>query len=129
MMRMVALEIAVVAVVVFAIAAFLTGRAGGMSAAEPDQVETGLPADGLHSSDLDRARFGLAFRGYQMAEVDAVLDRARDELARAEAETQQLRARLAALAAPAAGTTSQPAASSPVGPAHEASLGEPRPNA
>ena len=92
---MVALEIIVVAVAVFALAAFLTGRIGGMSSVPPDAADNGLPDGPLASHDIDRARFGLAFRGYHMAEVDAVLDRTRDELARAEAEIADLRAQLA----------------------------------
>jgi DivIVA domain-containing protein len=104
MMRMVALEIVVVAVVIFAIAAYLTGRLSGMSAAEPDAADDGLPSGPLRSRDIDHARFGLAFRGYQMGEVDAVLDRTRDELARAEAEAAELRAQLAVLRESAART-------------------------
>jgi DivIVA domain-containing protein len=100
MARMVVLEIVIVAVVIFAIAAFLTGRIGGMSAAPPDAADNGLPVAPLASSDLDRARFGLAFRGYQMAEVDAVLDRVRDQLAQDQAELADLRAQRAS--APAA---------------------------
>jgi DivIVA domain-containing protein len=95
MSGMVALEIVVVAFVIFAIAAFLTGRVTGMSSAEPDAADDGLPAGPLASRDLDRARFGLAFRGYHMASVDAVLDRTRDQLADAEAEIAELRAQLA----------------------------------
>lgn len=97
---MVALEIVVVAVVIFAIAAYLTGRLSGMSAAEPDAADDGLPSGPLRSRDIDRARFGLAFRGYHMSEVDAVLDRTRDELAKAEAELADLRAQLAGRNAP-----------------------------
>jgi DivIVA domain-containing protein len=92
---MVALEIVVVAFVIFAIAAFLTGRIGGMSSAKPDAADDGLPAGPFVSRDIDRARFGLAFRGYHMAAVDAVLDRTRDQLAEAEAEIAELRAQLA----------------------------------
>ena len=50
-----------------------------------DRPDALVPADGpLAAEDLRRVRFSLAFRGYRMSEVDALLDR----LA-AEKEAQQ----------------------------------------
>ncbi|HVV29488.1 MAG TPA: DivIVA domain-containing protein [Mycobacteriales bacterium] len=84
-------EIVVVAVVIFAVAALLAGRFTGMSAVTPDATDDGLPPDRLAGADLDRARFGLAFRGYRMGEVDAVLDRLRDQMQADAAELARLR--------------------------------------
>ncbi len=92
---MVALEIIVVAVVLFGLAAYVSGRFGAMSSAPPDEAADGLPDGTLHGTDLDGARFGLAFRGYRMAQVDSVLDRVRDQLLDQEAELETLRAELA----------------------------------
>ena len=40
-----------------------------------------VPAEGpLRAEDLRRVRFSLAFRGYRMSEVDALLDRLAGEL-------------------------------------------------
>jgi DivIVA domain-containing protein len=85
------LEIAVVAVVVFAAAGYVSGWIPGMQPTEPDLAGDNLPAGRLAPADVDRARFGLAFRGYRMSEVDAVLDRLRDQMARYEGELAELR--------------------------------------
>lgn len=83
---LVLLEIVLVAVVVFAVAAFAVGGVGAMTDAPPDRADDGLPPGPLRAPDVDRARFSLAFRGYRMSEVDAVLDRLRDELASCQDE-------------------------------------------
>lgn len=85
------LEILAVAAVVFVAASFVVGRFDGMAAAPPDVGDDNLPAGRLASHTVDRARFGLAFRGYRMAEVDGVLDRLRDELADRDTELDALR--------------------------------------
>lgn len=85
------LEILAVAAVVFAVAAFLVGRFDGMATAAPDVGDDNLPAGRLAAHMVDRARFGLAFRGYRMSEVDGVLDRLRDELADRDTELESLR--------------------------------------
>ncbi|MGB7425886.1 MAG: DivIVA domain-containing protein [Ornithinimicrobium sp.] len=46
----------------------------------------------MHSSDLDGVRLDLAFRGYRMDQVDAVLDRLRQELVSRDQEIDRLRA-------------------------------------
>ena len=49
--------------------------------APPDRADPDLPDDGpLRAGDLERVRFGMALRGYRMAEVDALLDRLAAEL-------------------------------------------------
>jgi DivIVA domain-containing protein len=47
-----------------------------MASAYDDRPDALVPADGeLTAEDLRRVRFSLAFRGYRMSEVDALLDR------------------------------------------------------
>ncbi len=51
----------------------------------------GLPAGPLYRPDLDRVRLDLAFRGYRMDQVDAVLARLGDELSLRDTEINRLR--------------------------------------
>lgn len=45
-----------------------------------DRPDAQVPAEGpLSADDLRRVRFSLAFRGYRMSEVDALLDRLASE--------------------------------------------------
>lgn len=81
---------ALVAVVVFGVAVALSGRADPMAPAPPDAADDGLPAGPLAPQDVDRARFSVAFRGYRMVEVDAVLDRLRAALAERDARIAEL---------------------------------------
>lgn len=79
--------LAVVAVAVLAgVAVAVSGR-GAMTEPLPDSPARGLPDGPLRPDDLDAVRFPMALRGYRMAEVDAVLDRLRDELAQAREAT------------------------------------------
>lgn len=58
------------------IAVVAAGRGTPMAEVYDDRPDTGLPPEGpLRPDDLRRVRFPLAFRGYRMAEVDALLDR------------------------------------------------------
>ena len=58
------------------IAVVASGRGTPMSDTRPDRPDTGLPVEGpLGAEDLRRVRFSLAFRGYRMSEVDALLER------------------------------------------------------
>ncbi|ORT49064.1 DivIVA domain-containing protein [Frankia sp. KB5] len=75
------IEIVIVAAVVFAVAALAVGRFDRLAPAPPDGAPTGLPAGMVTAGDVARTRFGMALRGYRMAEVDAVLLRLADELA------------------------------------------------
>jgi DivIVA domain-containing protein len=52
-----------------------------------DRPDALVPADGdITASDLRRVRFSLAFRGYRMSEVDALLDRLASEKEQAAAD-------------------------------------------
>ncbi len=85
------LEIFVVAAVVFGVVGWGLGGVGGLRPAPPDSGDLGLPPGRLGPGAIDRTRFGLAFRGYRMVEVDRVLDRLRDEVAERELELAVLR--------------------------------------
>jgi DivIVA domain-containing protein len=77
-----AVEVLVVAVLVFVVAALAVGWFDRMSPAPPDAAPTGLPADGpVSAPSVAGVRLNLAFRGYRMAEVDALLARLAGELA------------------------------------------------
>ena len=59
-----------------AVAVVAAGRGTPMAEAYDDRPDAVVPADGpLAAEDLRRVRFSLAFRGYRMSEVDALLDR------------------------------------------------------
>lgn len=58
------------------VAVVAAGRGGSMAPAYDDRPDLVLPPEGpLSSDDLRTVRFSLAFRGYRMSEVDALLDR------------------------------------------------------
>ncbi len=70
------------------VAAVAAGRGAPLAAAYDDRPDAIVPATGpVGAEDLRRVRFSLAFRGYRMGEVDALLDR----LARQEEEREQER--------------------------------------
>lgn len=119
--------------VIGVLAALLSGRAGAtMAPATTTRQQFTLPTTPLDSTDVERLRFSVGLRGYRMDEVDAAVDRLRDEigLLREEAqvrhqELQRLQGRtmVSAPAAPGAdhpastprledpfGTTGRPAA-------------------
>ncbi|OHV37882.1 MULTISPECIES: DivIVA domain-containing protein [Pseudofrankia] len=111
------IEVLVIAVVVFAVAALAVGWFDRMAPAPPDAVPTGLPATGpVGAQEVADVRLNLAFRGYRMAEVDALLARLAGELAWRDEELARRDEELVRLAtfahtdlptaAPAAGTTS-----------------------
>ena len=59
-----------------AIAVVSAGRGAPMERAYDDRPDAVVPADGpLSGAALRQVRFSLAFRGYRMSEVDALLDR------------------------------------------------------
>jgi DivIVA domain-containing protein len=67
--------------VLAAIAVVAAGLGGGMGTASPDRAPGGeLPLDEVDPAALEGLRFSLAFRGYRMDEVDAVIDRLATEL-------------------------------------------------
>lgn len=57
-------------------------QAGQLPEVVPDQPVAQVPAAGaLTADDLRRVRFPVVFRGYRMADVDALLDRLADQRA------------------------------------------------
>jgi DivIVA domain-containing protein len=67
------------------IALVAAGRGTPMAPAYDDRPDATVPRDGmLEADDLRRVRFSLAFRGYRMSEVDALLERLARELEAAE---------------------------------------------
>ncbi|WP_242605579.1 DivIVA domain-containing protein [Frankia sp. Cppng1_Ct_nod] len=81
-----AVEVVVVAAIVFAIAALSVGKFDRLAPAPPDAADSRLPSVTVCAGDVAGVRFEMAFRGYRMAEVDAVLARLADELAWRDAE-------------------------------------------
>ena len=66
----------VIVVVMGGIAFVASGRGGALQPTYDDRPDARVPVDGpLTGQDLRRVRFSTAFRGYRMAEVDALLDR------------------------------------------------------
>lgn len=58
------------------VALFAAGRGAPLARAYDDRPDALVPSDRpLGPEDLRRVRFSLAFRGYRMSEVDALLDR------------------------------------------------------
>jgi DivIVA domain-containing protein len=58
------------------VALVAAGRGTPLAETYDDRPDSTVPATGpLSSDDLRRVRFSLAFRGYRMSEVDALLDR------------------------------------------------------
>lgn len=77
------------------IAAVAVGRiGGGLDDPASSLPSRGLPPGPVAGADLDEIRFSPALRGYRMDEVDAVLDRVRDELDRRDVEIGRLKAEL-----------------------------------
>jgi DivIVA domain-containing protein len=62
------------------IAVVAAGRGAPMEPSYDDAPDSLVPADGpVTADDLRRIRFPMAFRGYRMAEVDALLERLAEE--------------------------------------------------
>jgi len=71
----------IVVAVMGGVAVVASGRGGAMAETFDDRPDSRVPADRrLTAPDLRRVRFSTAFRGYRMAEVDALLDRLAAEL-------------------------------------------------
>ncbi|MDQ1625636.1 MAG: hypothetical protein QOJ49_1134 [Actinomycetota bacterium] len=78
--------------VIAGIALVAAGVGASMPEPDPDRRPFGvLPAgQEVTGDDLERLRFSLAFRGYRMDEVDAVLERLSAELAARDAHIAEL---------------------------------------
>ena len=74
------LSVLAVLAVLFVAAAVATREGPILADAPGDVADLGLPDGPLQAEDVQAVRFGLAVRGYRMAEVDAVLDRVVKEL-------------------------------------------------
>lgn len=86
---MMLLLIVVLVLVIGAIVAVVTGRVGADSMSAPTETSPfELPDGPLGQAGVDAVRFDQRLRGYDMGQVDAVLDRLFDENA-------ELRRRLA----------------------------------
>lgn len=74
--------------------AAVVSRAGvpGVEDAVSTQSFAGLGTGPVHAQDVRGIRLDVAFRGYRMDQVDAVIDRLRDELAVRDDEIDRLRA-------------------------------------
>ncbi len=71
-----------------------------LAEAPPDRTEPRLPDDrALQADHLEDVRFDVAVRGYRMAQVDAVLERAAGELRDRDARLERAEAELARLRA------------------------------
>ena len=81
-------------IALFGAAVLLTRDGEVLKDAPRDRPDLGLPAEGLTASDLSDVRLGMVVRGYRMAEVDEVLDRAAVALAERDARLAALQARL-----------------------------------
>ena len=63
------------------VAVVAAGRGAPMTQEYDDRPDVLVPAEGpVRAQDLRRVRFSLAFRGYRMSEVDALLDRLAGQL-------------------------------------------------
>jgi DivIVA domain-containing protein len=66
------------------VAMFASGRGAPLATVYDDRPDALVPADTpIGPADLRRVRFSIAFRGYRMSEVDALLDRLATEQERA----------------------------------------------
>ena len=82
-----------VVLVMGAVAVVASGRGTPMSVEYDDRPDVLVPADGpVRAEDLRRVRFSLAFRGYRMSEVDALLDRLAGQLDERDASTPPVQA-------------------------------------
>ena len=69
------------------VAVVAAGRGGSMREVYRDRPDSTVPAEGpLTADDLRRLRLNTGFRGYDVAEVDALLDRLVDQLEEAGQE-------------------------------------------
>jgi DivIVA domain-containing protein len=84
--------IAVVAVAALGVAAMAAAGGVGEMSSEPvyDTYRQQLPPGPLRADDIRQARFGLALRGYAMAQVDDLLERLAGEVAERDARIAEL---------------------------------------
>lgn len=69
------------------IALLAAGHGAPLAPVYDDRPDALVPADGpLRAADLRRVRFSLAFRGYRMSEVDALLEQLATQMGDADAD-------------------------------------------
>jgi DivIVA domain-containing protein len=87
--------IAVVVVAILGVAAMAAAGGMGEMAKDPvrDTFRQDLPTDRpLNAADIQALRFGVAFRGYSLSQVDDLLDRLTTEIAARDATIRELSA-------------------------------------
>jgi len=69
-------------IAILGVVAFVASGSGdGLEPPRPDRPGPWLPSERpVSGQDLRQVRFGVAFRGYRMAEVDRLLDRLAEEI-------------------------------------------------
>lgn len=79
--------------VVLCVAALVAvGRGDSLAEVQPDRSPLGeLPDGEVRAEDLRSLRFSIAFRGYRMDQVDAVIERLAAELSQRESNTPERR--------------------------------------
>ncbi len=84
--------IAVIAIAALGVAAMAAAGGAGQMSNEPvyDTFRTDLPARPLAAEDLKGLRFGVAWRGYAMDQVDDLIDRLAAEIAERDARIAAL---------------------------------------
>jgi DivIVA domain-containing protein len=83
------------ALVVIGAAAVLATRPGGeLVDVEQEHPDSLVPEAGMVADDLHRVRFAMVVRGYRMAEVDEVVDRAATALDEEQERSDKLAAEL-----------------------------------
>ena len=80
------LIIGVLGLVIAVAAGSISGGLGDAAWSTPDPARQGGP---VTAHDLEQVRFAPALRGYRMDQVEALLDRLRDQLAQREAEQRE----------------------------------------
>lgn len=95
------LVVIAVLLVLFVAAAAATHEGDLLLEAPADAADVALPAGPMQPEDVTDVRFGLAFRGYRMAEVDNVLTRLTHELVTRDARIGDLERALVDVVEPA----------------------------
>jgi DivIVA domain-containing protein len=95
-------EVLVVVGVLSTVAVVVAGRGGAMAPVVPDRNDIRIPPEEvmMDPADIDALRFGLAFRGYRMDQVDEALDRLREELQARDERIAELTRHLGSATAP-----------------------------
>lgn len=93
------LVLAVVAGLVFVLAAAVFGRGEELAPLAPDATPTRLPSREVSGADVRDLRFQQVVRGYRMTEVDWALDRLAGEVDRLRSDRHEMADRVARLEA------------------------------